>query len=146
MRLCTITAPLLQRPDNPGGGKHTHRYSFRAGRPGSGDCWPVGSAACIHILSVSGGVVGGGSLPERGDHDGRNTMRVAYADPPYLGQGAKIYKSYHPEAEKWDNPEYHSALIQSLCIEYDAWAMSLSSPSLRVILPMCPDDCRILSF
>ena len=73
-------------------------------------------------------------------------MRVAYADPPYLGQGAKIYKSYHPEAEKWDNPEYHSALIQSLCIEYDAWAMSLSSPSLRVILPMCPDDCRIMAW
>jgi hypothetical protein len=28
-------------------------------------------------------------------------------------------------------------------MEYDGWALSLSSPSLKVILPMCPDDVRV---
>jgi hypothetical protein len=43
----------------------------------------------------------------------------------------------------WDDPETHRSLIERLCSEYDAWALSLSAPSLRVILPMCPEDCRV---
>jgi hypothetical protein len=70
-------------------------------------------------------------------------MRFAYADPPYLGCG-RLYAKHHPEAMIWDNPETHRALIQRLCDEYpDGWAMSLHVPSLRVLLPMCPDDARI---
>lgn len=70
-------------------------------------------------------------------------MNFAYADPPYLGCGA-LYAKHHPEALVWDDPETHRALIERLSSEYpDGWAMSLSSPSLRTILPMCPDDVRV---
>lgn len=66
-------------------------------------------------------------------------MRFAYADPPYLGQGKKLYG--FPE---WDDPERHQSLIDSLEIGWpDGWAMSLSTPSMRTILPMCPADVRI---
>lgn len=70
-------------------------------------------------------------------------MKFAYADPPYLGCG-HLYAAHHPEARAWDDPETHRALIARLAADYpDGWAMSLSSPSLRTILPMCPEDCRV---
>lgn len=72
-------------------------------------------------------------------------LNAAYADPVYLGCG-KLYVKHHPEALVWDDPETHRKLIQRLCDEFDCWAMSLSSPSLRVILPMCPDDVRVLAW
>lgn len=66
-------------------------------------------------------------------------MNFAYADPPYLGQGKKLYG--HPE---WDNPEMHRLFIAGLQDRYpDGWALSASSPSLRTILPFCPEDCRV---
>lgn len=70
-------------------------------------------------------------------------MKFAYADPPYLGCG-RLYAKHHPEAMIWDDPETHRALIQRLCDEYpDGWAMSGHQKSLRTLLPMCPDDCRV---
>lgn len=73
-------------------------------------------------------------------------MRFAYADPPYFGQGVKLYGD-HPEAADWDSPARHQQLVTQLMDEYpDGWAMSLSTPSLKVILPMCPDDVRIGSW
>ncbi len=70
-------------------------------------------------------------------------MRFAFADPPYLGCGS-LYKEHHEQAMVWDNPETHRALIKRLVSDYpDGWVMCLSSPSLKTILPMCPDDCRI---
>ena len=70
-------------------------------------------------------------------------MKFAYADPPYLGCG-KLYAAHHVDALDWDNPETHRALIARLQDEFpDGWLMSLSSPSLRTILPMCPEDCRV---
>lgn len=72
-------------------------------------------------------------------------MRFAYADPPYLGQG-KRYRE-HPDAHDWDSPNQHASLVERLVDGYpDGWAMSLSSPSLRVILPMCPDDVRVMAW
>jgi len=71
-------------------------------------------------------------------------MRYAYADPPYLGCG-KLYKQHHDEAMIWDTPKAHQDLIASLLV-YDGWAMSLSTPSLKTILPMCPDDCRVAAW
>jgi hypothetical protein len=65
-------------------------------------------------------------------------MRFAYADPPYLAQARK---HYGPDAREVD----HDLLITHLN-EFDAWALSLSSPSLRVILPMCPTDVRVCSW
>lgn len=70
-------------------------------------------------------------------------LRFAYADPPYLGCGA-LYAKHHPEALAWDDIKTHAALIGRLCNEWpDGWVMSASSPSLREILPLCPEDVRV---
>jgi hypothetical protein len=70
-------------------------------------------------------------------------VRFAYADPPYLGCG-KLYDAHHADARSWDDPETHRALIVRLVGEFqDGWALSCSTPSLRVLLPMTPPDCRI---
>lgn len=72
-------------------------------------------------------------------------MRFAYADPPYLGCG-KLYPE-HPDARDWDDPERHRALVAQLMDEFpDGWAMSLHAPSLRVILPMCPESARVAAW
>lgn len=73
-------------------------------------------------------------------------MRFAYADPPYLGLAAKFYGHLHPEAAAYDDPETHRALIERMTAEYDGWAMSLHSPSLREILPMCPRAARVMAW
>ena len=74
-------------------------------------------------------------------------MRFCYADPPYLGCGKKLYGDMHEHAADWDNPERHRQLVEQLCDEFpDGWAMSLHSPSLRTILPMCPEDCRVAAW
>lgn len=66
-------------------------------------------------------------------------MRFAYADPPYIGC-ADLY----PEKQEVD----HNELIKRMCAEFDGWALSCSSPSLKTILgyPTCPDDVRIGSW
>ena len=73
-------------------------------------------------------------------------MRFAFADPPYLGCGA-LYAATHPDWQEYDDPAAHARLIARLCSEYpDGWAMSLHTPSLRTILPMCPEDCRVMAW
>lgn len=71
-------------------------------------------------------------------------MRYAYADPPYLGCG-KLYRE-HPEWADYDKIETHQILIERLSRDYDAWALSLHSPSLKDILPLCPPDCRVMAW
>jgi len=71
-------------------------------------------------------------------------MKFAYADPPYLGCG-RLYKKHHEEAMIWNDPLTHLGLIETLN-RFDGWAMSLSTPSLRTILPMCPADCRVAAW
>lgn len=73
-------------------------------------------------------------------------MKFAYADPPYLGCG-KLYAKNNPQALDWNEPERHRTLITGLCNDFpDGWAMSASSPSLKTILPMCPDSARIAAW
>ena len=60
-------------------------------------------------------------------------MRIAYADPPYIGQAKVRYGM--PEVD-------HKELIHEL-EGYDGWALSCSTPSLKEILPLCPDGARI---
>jgi hypothetical protein len=73
-------------------------------------------------------------------------VKFAFADPVYLGC-ARLYAKHHPEAHVWNDPETHRGLVQRLCAEYpDGWAMSCSTPSLRVLLPFTPEDCRIGSW
>lgn len=73
-------------------------------------------------------------------------MKFAYADPPYLGLAAKFYGDLHPDAAEYDRPEKHQELIDRLCSEFDGWALSLHTPSLREILPMCPPDVRVMAW
>jgi hypothetical protein len=76
-------------------------------------------------------------------------LRVCYADPPYLGYGHKNnsvyhYGDLHAEAADYDRLETHVALVQRLLAEFpDGWALSLSTPSLKDLLPVCPRDCRV---
>jgi len=76
-------------------------------------------------------------------------MRFAYADPPYLNC-CRLYGHHHPEGARpfdgrcWDDVETHRLLIEWLSVEFpDGWALSATSPSLRVLLPMTPVDTRI---
>lgn len=70
---------------------------------------------------------------------GEGSVRFAYADPPYIGQ-AKRHYSHDPQCAEVD----HAELIERLMRDFpDGWALSASSPSLRVILPMCPPEARI---
>ena len=73
-------------------------------------------------------------------------MRFAYADPPYLGLAARFYGDRHPDAADYDEPAKHAELIERLCSDYDGWAMHLHTPSLRTILPMCPEDVRVAAW
>jgi len=60
-------------------------------------------------------------------------MKVAYADPPYIGQAKRHYGM-----EEVD----HKELIDVLCLVFDAWALSCSSQTLQQILPLCPQGIR----
>lgn len=65
-------------------------------------------------------------------------MKFAYADPPYIGC-AHLY----PEKREVD----HVALIAQLVDEFpDGWALSCHSPSLRTLLPLCPEDVRVMAW
>ena len=63
-------------------------------------------------------------------------MRIAYADPPYIG----CAKMYEGGAEV-----NHELLIDHLST-FDGWALSCHSPSLRALLPMCPADTRVAAW
>lgn len=66
-------------------------------------------------------------------------MKLVYADPPYLGC-CGLYDHYHPDGLCWDNPSTHEALVDRLgSTMYAGWAMSLTSQSLSMIAPMCPE-------
>ena len=79
-------------------------------------------------------------------------MRLAIADPPYLGRAELWYggkgatkwpktqkrsrgrgpedAEYHPDAAKWDNPDAHNALMAEMETEYDGWALAASAKTL----------------
>lgn len=67
-------------------------------------------------------------------------MRLAYADPPYPGC-AHLYENHPDYAGEVD----HHELIRSLA-DYEGWALSTSAASLRDLLPVCPDDVRVLAW
>jgi hypothetical protein len=66
-------------------------------------------------------------------------MKFAYADPPYIGQAARHY-SHDPNCAEVDHAELIARLVRDFS---DGWALSASSPSLAIILPLCPPDIRI---
>jgi hypothetical protein len=68
---------------------------------------------------------------------------MAYADPPYIGQSKKHYADHPDYAGEVD----HAELITRLERDYpDGWALSASSPSLRQILPLCPEGVRVMAW
>jgi hypothetical protein len=70
-------------------------------------------------------------------------VRFAFADPPYLGC-CGLYGHAHHGGGCWDDLATHAQLVERLSSEFpDGWAMSLHEPSLRKILPLCPDDARV---
>lgn len=71
-------------------------------------------------------------------------MRLAYADPVYLGM-SKRYPE-HPDSHVWDSVLAHAELLDRLDNEYDGWAYSASSTSLAEILPFTPDGTRIAAW
>lgn len=74
-------------------------------------------------------------------------MNFAYADPPYLGC-SHLYPE-HPEASRYDDPEEHGELMAWMDESglYDGgWAISLSMPSLRAILPLAPEGARVAAW
>lgn len=75
-----------------------------------------------------------------------DVMGFAYADPPYLGCCDRYGHRHEPPFGCWDRPQAHGELVAMLRGEFDGWALSLSSTSLRDILPFCPDDIRIGSW
>lgn len=74
-------------------------------------------------------------------------MKVAYADPPYLGCCSRYDHEHGISGQCWDDIATHERLIDDVVDAYpDGWAMSVSSPSLRQILPLCPDDVRVAAW
>lgn len=69
-----------------------------------------------------------------------SVIRVAYADPPYVGQAKRHYADHPDYAGEVDHAELIARLVRD---HPDGWALSCSSPSLRLLLPLCPDDVRI---
>ena len=67
------------------------------------------------------------------EFDGSKGMRAVYCDPPYPNMARRLYDC--PEVD-------HSELIQRL-ETFDAWALSTNTPSLRHILPLCPEGVRL---
>jgi len=63
------------------------------------------------------------------------TLRFAYADPPYPGQAKRHYGS---EAREVNLP-----LLIAHLSDFDGWALSSSSPGIREILPLLPEGIRI---
>ena len=66
-------------------------------------------------------------------------MKFAYADPPYIG-----YSHYYSDQPMHAEVD-HNELMARMCRDYDAWALSCYTNSLKTILgyPACPDDIRV---
>lgn len=99
-------------------------------------------------------------------------LRLAIADPPYLGRGERLYgpgaasrststfgsgaarratgrrpsrhgTTEHPRAAEWDDPATHVALVRQLVARYDGWAIAAWPSSLHVYLGAAPPDARV---
>lgn len=95
--------------------------------------------ALPHLQRFGAGADGGRGAADvvRTEALGR-AMNIAYADPPYVGQARKHYD--------YDEVD-HAELIDRLVNEFpDGWALSCSSPSLRSLLPLCPENVRIAAW
>lgn len=78
-------------------------------------------------------------------------MRLAIADPPYLGRaerwygrgrgykrGAATAADVHPSASEWDQPARHAQLVADLERDFDGYAIAAAADSLAVYLAAAP--------
>lgn len=91
-------------------------------------------------------------------------MRLAIADPPYLGRAARWYgdgrgsgrtitsggrparkPDHHPDAAEWDRLERHVELIGQLST-YDGWALAGTAESGARLLPYAPPGSRLAAW
>lgn len=97
-------------------------------------------------------------------------MRLAIADPPYIGKaemfyGERAFKSFnaggnlghnrdgrgceaskadvHPDAYLWDDPAQHAEMVGRLVAEYDGWAIAMLPDNLFEYLQWVPRETRI---
>jgi len=81
-------------------------------------------------------------------------MRLCIADPPYLGRANRWYgdgcgdgkglgkADYHPDANKWDDPQSHLDLVHELEANFDGWAIALTVHSLSTYMRVIETDSR----
>lgn len=83
----------------------------------------------------------------RGATEGEaQTMKFAYADPPYLGC-CGLYDHHHPDGKCWDDEYTHRDLLHRLSRDVnmgriDGWAVSLHVPALPLYLSVVPSIDR----
>lgn len=89
-------------------------------------------------------------------------MRLAIADPPYLGRANRWYGTgrgsgyvitnggrpgrkpdFHPDAADWDKPEKHVELMATLSRDYDGWALAGTPSSAAHLLRFSPFGTRV---
>ena len=99
----------------------------------------------------------GHESPETG-RQREDLVRLAIADPPYLGRADRWYGSgrghrggagraaAHEEAAEWDQPATHQELVARLETGYDGWVIAASADSLATYLPVCPRGVRVLAW
>jgi hypothetical protein len=82
-------------------------------------------------------------------------MKLAIADPPYLGRAVRWYgeggcgngkgegqADNHPQAYQWDIPQTHKDLVRQLQKDFDGWAIAMSVHSLSTYLSEVETDSR----
>lgn len=92
-------------------------------------------------------------------------MRLAIADPPYLGRADRWYgegrgsgrtwtaggyrgrngrkPDQHPDAKVWDDPASHVALIERLAASYEGWAVAGHATSTALLLNAAPAGAQL---
>lgn len=76
----------------------------------------------------------------RGAPAGDDTMRFAYADPPYPG----LSKRYYGDHRDFNGEVDHVELVSQLTTGgYDGWALSTSAEALRDVWALCPPETRL---
>lgn len=84
-------------------------------------------------------------------------MRLAIADPPYLGRAQRWYgvggrasggglhrADEHPDAAEWDDPARHQQLVMDLVDRYEGWAVAAAPTSIATYLAVVPPGTRML--
>lgn len=85
-------------------------------------------------------------------------MKLAIADPPYLGRADRWYGAgrgsgrvvnnrgrngrkpdFHPQAAEWDFPDKHVEMINELSKNYDGWAVAGAAASVGLLLSAAPE-------